>query len=73
MNNKLLQVLNEKTLIGRMIREYEVTIEEEHNERILYITKPIPVPNFLFVKKVIGRLTKIDNVIVGDGDNGTYE
>lgn len=68
MNNKLLQVLNEKTLIGRMIREYEVTIEEEHNERILYITKPIPVPNFLFVKKVIGRLTKIDNVIVGDGD-----
>lgn len=73
MNNKLLQVLNEKTLIGRMIREYEVTIEEEDNERILYITKPIPVPNFLFVKKVIGRLTKIDNVIVGDGDNGTYE
>lgn len=68
MNNKLLQVLNEKTLIGRMIREYEVTIEEEHNKRILYITKPIPVPNFLFVKKVIGRLTKIDNVIVGDGD-----
>ena len=66
MNNKLLQVLNEKTLIGRMIREYEVTIEEEHNERILYITKPIPVPNFLFVKKVIGRLTKIDNVIVGE-------
>ena len=73
MNNKLLQVLNENTTIGRLIRIYDVSIEENGNSKTLYIGKPIPVANFLFVREVINRLTKIDNVIVGDGDNGTYE
>ena len=73
MNNKLFQVLDENTTIGKLIRMYDVSIEEYGERKILRINKPIPVPNFMFVRKVIGRLTRIDDVIVGDGDYGTYE
>ena len=73
MNNKLFQVLNENTTIDRLIRMYNVSIEEYGERKVLRINKPIPVPNFIFVRKVMGRLTKIDDVIVGDGDYGAYE
>lgn len=71
--NSIMQIFNENTTIGRFIRIYDITLEEKNGKRTLYIANPIPVANFLFVRNVFNRLTTIDNVIVGDGDNGTYE
>jgi hypothetical protein len=37
MNNKLVQVLNENTTIGRLIRMYNVSIEEYGERKVLRI------------------------------------